>query len=69
MTLLDIGGGIGAVQHELLDAGVTHVTSVDASAPYLEAAREEAGARHDGRVTYVHGDFVDLADSVRLPTS
>jgi magnesium-protoporphyrin O-methyltransferase len=64
-TLLDIGGGIGAIQHELLDAGVTHATSVDASTSYLEAARAESKRRgHDGRVTYLHGDFVDLADSV-----
>jgi len=65
MTLLDIGGGVGAIEHELLDAGVTRATSVDASAPYLDAARQEAASRgHDGRVTYVHGDFVDLADSI-----
>lgn len=64
-TLLDIGGGIGAIQHELLDAGVTQVTSVDASAPYLDAAREESHRRgHDGRVTCVHGDFVELAESI-----
>jgi magnesium-protoporphyrin O-methyltransferase len=64
-TLLDIGGGIGAIQHELLDAGVTDATSVDASAPYLEAAREEAQRRgHGDRVTYLHGDFVELAYSV-----
>jgi magnesium-protoporphyrin O-methyltransferase len=64
-TLLDIGGGIGAVQHELLDAGVTHATSVDASAAYLAAAREEGRRRgHADRVTYLHGDFVHLADSV-----
>jgi hypothetical protein len=63
-TLLDIGGGIGAIQHELLEAGVIQATSVDASAPYLNAAREEGQRRGQGdRVTYVHGDFVDLADS------
>jgi magnesium-protoporphyrin O-methyltransferase len=64
-TVLDIGGGIGAVQHELLAAGVAHVTSVDASASYLEAAREEASRRGvEDRVTYRHGDFVELAESV-----
>jgi 2-polyprenyl-3-methyl-5-hydroxy-6-metoxy-1,4-benzoquinol methylase len=64
-TLLDIGGGIGAIQHELLDAGVASATSVEASAPYLDAAREEGLRRgHEGRATYLHGDFVDLADSV-----
>ncbi|MGH3115489.1 MAG: class I SAM-dependent methyltransferase, partial [Gaiellaceae bacterium] len=64
-TLLDIGGGIGVIQHELLAAGAAHVTSVDASAPYLQAAREEGSRRGVGdRVTYRHGDFVELANSI-----
>ena len=64
-TLLDVGGGIGAIQHELLAAGVASATSADASAPYLSAAREESDRRgHGGRVTYLHGDFVELAESV-----
>ena len=64
-TLLDIGGGIGAIQHELLEAGVTHATSVDASSSYLNAARDEGQRRgHGDRVTYMHGDFAELADSV-----
>jgi hypothetical protein len=64
-TVLDIGGGVGALQHELLAAGAAHVMSVDASASYLEAAREEASRRGvEDRVTYRHGDFVELADSV-----
>lgn len=63
-TLLDIGGGIGAIQHELIAAGVTSATNVEASASYLDAAREESERRgHGGRVTYVHGDFVQLAES------
>jgi Methyltransferase domain len=64
-TLLDIGGGIGAIQHELLAADAAHATSVDASAAYLEAAREESSRRGlDDRVTYRHGDFVELAESI-----
>ena len=64
-TLLDIGGGIGAIQHELLAAGAAHATSVDASAHYLEAAREESIRRGLGdRVKYRHGDFVELVDSI-----
>ena len=64
-TLLDIGGGIGAIQHELLDAGAAQAMSVDASAAYLEAAREEGERRgFGGRVEYRHGDFVELAESV-----
>jgi 2-polyprenyl-3-methyl-5-hydroxy-6-metoxy-1,4-benzoquinol methylase len=61
-TLLDIGGGIGAIQHELLDAGAASATSVEASGPYLDAAREESERRgHEGRAHFRHGDFVDLA--------
>jgi len=64
-TLLDIGGGIGVIQHELLAAGVTSVMNVDASAPYLDAARGESERRgYDGRVSYRHSDFVELAESV-----
>ena len=64
-TVLDIGGGIGAIQHDLLEAGAAHVTSVDASASYLAAAREETTRRGvEDRVTYRHGDFVELAESV-----
>jgi 2-polyprenyl-3-methyl-5-hydroxy-6-metoxy-1,4-benzoquinol methylase len=64
-TLLDIGGGIGVIQHELLDVGVTSAMSVEASAPYLDAAREESDRRgHGDRAMYQLGDFVELAESV-----
>jgi hypothetical protein len=64
-TVLDIGGGIGAVQHELLEAGAARATSVEASAAYLRAAREEAEQRgHAGRIDYREGDFVALADRI-----
>jgi hypothetical protein len=64
-TLLDIGGGIGAIQHELLEAGAAKATNVEASSAYLAAAREETDRRgHTGRVTYQHGDFVALAESI-----
>jgi SAM-dependent methyltransferase len=64
-TLLDIGGGIGAIQHELLAAGSVSAISVDASSAYLDAARKESDRRGlSGRVTYHHGDFVELVDTV-----
>lgn len=67
-TLLDIGGGLGAVQHELLDAGVQTATSVDASAAYLRAARLEARRRAlEDRVSYYHGSFTALAS--QIPTA
>ena len=61
-TLLDVGGGIGAIQLELLQAGVTRVTNVDASPGYSKTAREEAARRGWAeRVAYHVGNFVDLA--------
>ncbi len=65
-TLLDIGGGIGAIQHELVKAGVvSRVTDVDAAAPYLNTARAEAERRqYAERARYLRGDFVDLAPTI-----
>ena len=65
LTLLDIGGGVGAVQHALLGAGADHATNVDASTAYLDAARDEAQQRgYAERVSYHHGNFVDLAGDI-----
>ena len=65
MTLLDIGGGVGAIQHELLRAGVRRATAVDASSAYLDAARAEAARLgHTDRVGYHHGDFVEVAPRI-----
>jgi hypothetical protein len=64
-TVLDIGGGIGVIQQELLDAGAERATSVEASAAYLRAARDEAERRgRSDRISYEAGDFVALADRV-----
>ena len=41
-TLLDIGGGVGAVQHELLRLGVVSVQEVEASAAYVAACQADA---------------------------
>jgi magnesium-protoporphyrin O-methyltransferase len=65
MTLLDIGGGLGAIQHALLQAGVSQSLDVDASSAYLATAREEAerlGLKD--RMRFVHGNFVEVAPSV-----
>ena len=64
-TLLDIGGGVGAIQHELLADTVQAAVHVDASTAYLGASQEEAGKRgHRERVTYLHGNFVELAPEI-----
>lgn len=63
--LLDIGGGIGAIQLELLAAGAAHAQSVDASRAYAVTARDEAVRRGYGDRTSTRvGDFVSLAPVV-----
>ena len=63
--LLDIGGGVGAIQQDLLAAGASEATSVDASAAYLAVSRAAADRLGlGGRVRYYHGNFVDLAPSI-----
>lgn len=61
-TLIDIGAGVGMVHLELLAGGAASAIDVDASSAYLATARAEAERRGLGdRVTYRHGDVVDLA--------
>jgi SAM-dependent methyltransferase len=64
-TILDIGGGIGVIDHELLRSGAGHAVLVDASSAYLDVARQQA--REAGlldRIELRHGDFVGQADEV-----
>jgi magnesium-protoporphyrin O-methyltransferase len=66
-SILDIGAGIGVIDHELLREGAGHAVLVDASPPSLEAARNEARRRgHLDRVDFVDGDFVSRAPSIDL---
>jgi len=65
LSLLDIGGGVGAIQHALLKAGAGSAVNVDASTSYIRVAKEEAERQgHAGSVTYHHGNFVDLAPQI-----
>jgi 2-polyprenyl-3-methyl-5-hydroxy-6-metoxy-1,4-benzoquinol methylase len=65
MTLLDIGGGIGALQHELLKAGVSSCINVEASKAYIKATKEEAERQgHADCIDHIHGDFIDLAEDL-----
>jgi magnesium-protoporphyrin O-methyltransferase len=57
-TVLEPGGGVGAIELELLKAGAAHSTVVELSAGYDEEARElarEAGV--EDRIERRHGDF------------
>jgi magnesium-protoporphyrin O-methyltransferase len=65
LTLLDIGGGVGVIQHELLKAGVSRSTHVDASSAYLQASQAEATRLgHADRASYHYGDFVALVQEI-----
>ncbi len=65
MTLLDIGGGVGDIQHELLKSGVSHVTNSEASTAYLEACREEAERLgYAAQIRHMQGNFVELAKDI-----
>ena len=65
LTVLDIGAGIGAVHQLLLERGASSATDVDASGPYLAAAREEAERRGiEARLTFVYGDFLEHVDGI-----
>ncbi len=60
--LLDIGGGIGVIHHELLEDMADKATHVDASSAYLKEAKAEAARRgHEQRVRFIHADFTDVA--------
>lgn len=63
--LLDIGGGIGAIYHELLKDVAEKATHVDASSAYLKEAKQEAARRgHSERVNFIHADFTDVASEI-----
>jgi hypothetical protein len=67
-TLLDIGGGVGALTFELLDLGMTSATMLEASSAYAAAAKNEAARRTRLKsVDVVHGDLVDVSN--KLPSA
>src|SRR5262245_28013827 len=68
-THLDIGGGVGVLQHELARDGAVHTTAVDASRPYLEVLRQAATERgYETRQTRIEGDFTEVVDRVEPAT-
>ena len=65
MELLDIGGGIGSIHHELLKDVAREAVHVDASSAYLNEAREEtARLGNTERVKFIHADFTEVASQV-----
>ncbi len=65
LNFLDIGGGIGAIQHDLIKAGASNGTSIEASSAYIDVVKDET--LQNGlveRVSYKHGDFTTIASDV-----
>ena len=63
--LLEVGGGIGAIQIELLKAGLEKTVNVELSSGYDDAAHvlaEEEGV--EDRITRHIGDFVERQDQI-----
>jgi hypothetical protein len=64
-TVLDIGGGIGVIDQELLREGASRATLADASGASLAVAREAASAAGlADRMTFLLGDAVHRADDI-----
>jgi len=64
-ALLDIGGGIGAIHHDLLTDTAQQATHVDASSAYLKFATAEAQRLgHESQVKFIHADFTDVAEEL-----
>ncbi len=65
LSLLDIGGGIGILQHELLRNNLTHTTDVDSSEAYIAGAKslmKENGT--ENKMHFIHGDFNEHNDKI-----
>ena len=65
LTLLDVGGGLGTIAHELMKAGVRQTVSVEASQAFIDAAQTEAARQGlADKMTFMHGDLVEITSQV-----
>lgn len=64
-SVLEVGGGVGGIEIELLEAGASRATNVELAATYESAADELLAERGlTDRVERRIGDFVEEADAV-----
>lgn len=64
-TLLDIGGGIGAIQLGLFKKGLANAVNVDASHAYQAVSKKAIESKGlSDKVVYYYGDFTDIAGSL-----
>ena len=62
LTFLDIGGGIGAIQHALLKWGALNGISIEASSAYIDLLKDEIDLTE--KVVFKHGDFTTIASDL-----
>ena len=62
LTFLDIGGGIGAIQHALLKLGALNGISIEASSAYIDLIKDEIDLTK--KVVFKHGDFTTIASDL-----
>lgn len=64
-SLLDIGGGIGAISFELFEEGIDRAIHIDASKAYLEVTKAEAKRRKlSDRINHLFGDFTERSNEI-----
>ena len=64
-SVLEVGGGIGAIEIELLEAGAARVTNIELAATYEDTARALLAERGLSERAERHvGDFVAEADAI-----
>ena len=65
LDFLDIGGGIGAIQYDLIKAGASKGTSIEASPAYIDLVKEEIQKNNlDKIIDFKHGDFTAIASDI-----
>lgn len=64
-SLLDVGGGVGIIYHELMQDVVDDVIHVDASSAYLKVAKDESTKRGKvDSIKFIHADFTDVEKEI-----
>ena len=65
LNFLDIGGGIGAISHDLIKWGALDGTSIEASLAYIDVIKKEMDQNLiNEKVIYKHGDFTTIASDL-----
>ena len=65
LDFLDIGGGIGAIQYDLIKAGASSGTSIEASPAYIDLVKEEIHKKSLAEIIdFKHGDFTKIASDI-----